>query len=68
MKKITGRPKKLRAVHALTNTYPGVAAEIRAVAEFVRRGLKVSKPYWTDDKIDLLMLIPEKSRPQYQCR
>ena len=62
MKKSTGRPKKLRAVHALTNTYSGVAAEIRAAAEFVRCGLKVSKPYWTDDEIDLLILMPEKTR------
>jgi hypothetical protein len=55
-------PKKVKAVHSLTNTYSGVAAEIRAAAEFVRCGLKVSKPYWTDDEIDLLILMPEKTR------
>ena len=55
-------PKKVKTVHSLTNTYSGVAGEMRAAAEFVRCGLKVSKPYWTDDEVDLLILIPEKDR------
>jgi hypothetical protein len=49
-------PKGFRRVHALTNTFSGVAGEARVAAEFVRCGLRVSKPYWTDDEVDLLVL------------
>jgi hypothetical protein len=46
----------LRRVHALTNTFSGVAAEARVAAEMVRCGLRVAKPYWTDDEVDLIVL------------
>jgi hypothetical protein len=42
--------------HALTNTFSGVAGEARVAAELVRCGIRVAKPYWTDDEIDLLVL------------
>lgn len=46
----------IRRVHALTNTFSGVAAEARVAAEMVRCGLRVAKPYWTDDEVDLIVL------------
>ncbi len=48
--------KGFRRVHALKNTFSGVAGEARVAAEFVRCGLRVAKPYWTDDEVDLLVL------------
>ena len=49
-------PSPIQAPHALTNTFSGVAGEARVAAELVRCGLKVAKPYWTDDSTDLLVL------------
>jgi hypothetical protein len=49
-------PKPIRRVHALTNTFSGVAGEARVAAEFVRCGLRVAKPYWTDDEADLILI------------
>jgi hypothetical protein len=46
----------LRRVHALTNTFSGVAAEARVAAELVRCGLRAAKPYWADDEVDLIVL------------
>lgn len=46
----------IRRVHALTNTFSGVAAEARVAAELVRCGLRAAKPYWTDDEVDLIVL------------
>lgn len=43
-------------IHALTNTFSGVAGEARVAAELVRCGLLVAKPYWTDDEADLILL------------
>jgi hypothetical protein len=48
-----------RRIHALEKTFSGVAAEARIVAELVRCGLKVAKPYWTNDEMDLLILYHE---------
>jgi hypothetical protein len=48
--------KGFRRVHALKNTFSGVAGEARVAAEFVRCGLRVAKPYWTDDEADLLVI------------
>lgn len=47
---------RFNRVHALTNTFSGVAGEARVAAELVRCGLRVAKPYWTDDEADLLVL------------
>jgi hypothetical protein len=46
----------IRRIHALENTFSGVAGEARIAAEFVRCGLRVAKPYWTDDEVDLVVL------------
>jgi hypothetical protein len=46
----------IRRIHALSNTFSGAAGEARVAAEFVRCGLRVAKPYWTDDEVDLLLL------------
>lgn len=48
--------RKIRRVHALTNSFSGVAAEARVAAEMVRCGLRAAKPYWTDDEVDLIVL------------
>jgi len=48
-------------VHALTNTFSGVAGEARIAAEFVRCGFRVADPYWTDDEVDLLVLEREEN-------
>lgn len=53
---IVTRMAMIRRVHALTNTFSGVAAEARVAAEMVRCGLRVAKPYWTDDEVDLIVL------------
>lgn len=49
--------KPFRAVHALTNTFSGVAGEARVAAELVRCGLRVARPMWTDDETDLIILV-----------
>jgi hypothetical protein len=49
-------PGTFHRVHSLTNTFSGVAGEARIAAELVRCGLRVAKPYWTDDESDLLVL------------
>lgn len=49
-------PRPFRRVPALTNTFSGVAGEARVAAEFVRCGLRVAKPYWTDDEADLVLI------------
>jgi hypothetical protein len=46
----------IRRLHALNNNFSGVAAEARIAAELVRCGLRVAKPYWTDDEVDLIVL------------
>jgi hypothetical protein len=48
--------KRIRRIHALTNTFSGIAGEARIAAEFVRCGFRVAKPYWSDDEVDLLVL------------
>lgn len=48
-------------MHALTNTFSGVAGEARIAAEFVRCGFRVADPYWTDDEVDLLVLEREEN-------
>lgn len=48
--------RSMRRVHSLKNTFSGVAAEARVAAEMVRCGLRVAKPYWTDDECDLIIL------------
>ena len=46
----------VRRVHALTNTFSGAAGESRVAAELIRCGIRVAKPCWTDDEVDLLVL------------
>jgi hypothetical protein len=46
----------IRRIHALTNTFSGIAGEARIAAELVRCGFRVAKPYWCDDEVDLLVL------------
>jgi hypothetical protein len=46
----------MHRIHALTNTFSGVAGEARVAAELVRCGFLVAKPYWTDDEADLIVL------------
>ena len=47
---------EMHRIHALTNTFSGVAGEARVAAELVRCGLLIAKPYWTDDEADLILL------------
>jgi hypothetical protein len=47
---------KVHRIHALTNTFSGVAGEARVAAELVRCGFLIAKPYWTDDEADLILL------------
>lgn len=49
--------QKLRRIPAVTNTFSGALGETRAVAELIRCGMKVAKPYWNDDEMDLLVFI-----------
>ena len=46
----------MHRIHALTNTFSGVAGEARVAAELVRCGFLIAKPYWTDDEADLILL------------
>jgi hypothetical protein len=46
----------MHRIHALTNTFSGVAGEARVAAELVRCGFLVAKPYWTDDEADLIII------------
>ena len=48
--------QRIRRIHALTNTFSGIAGEARIAAELVRCGFRVAKPYWSDDEVDLLVL------------
>lgn len=41
----------------MRNTFSGIAGEARVAAELVRCGLRVAKPYWADDEVDLLVLV-----------
>ena len=50
-------PSSFRRVPALTNTFSGVAGEARVAAELVRGGMKVARPYWTDDEADLVIIV-----------
>lgn len=47
---------EIHRIHALTNTFSGVAGEARVAAELVRCGFLIAKPYWTDDEADLILL------------
>jgi hypothetical protein len=57
MKKRTLSPIK-RPHGLISPSASGVAAEARVAAELLRCALKVAKPFWTDDEVDLLVLHP----------
>jgi hypothetical protein len=46
---------RISRVYALTNTASGVAGEAAVTAALLRAGLRVARPLWTDDEIDLLV-------------
>lgn len=48
--------------HTLDETYAGVAGELRVAAELVRCGMRVAKPYWTNDEADLVVLYGTRGR------
>lgn len=50
-------PQKLRRIHAVTNTFSGALGEARTAAELIRCKIRVAKPYWDDDEMDLLVFI-----------
>ena len=52
----------VKGLYALTNTASGVAGEASVTAAFLRVGLRVAKPYWADNEVDLLVLWEEASR------
>jgi hypothetical protein len=49
--------RPIRRPHYLFNTFSGVAGEGRVAAEFVRCGFRVARPLWTDDEVDLLVIM-----------
>lgn len=53
---------KVKRVYALTNTASGVAGEAAVTAALLRAGLRVAKPFWTDNEVDLLVFWEEGSR------
>ncbi len=53
---------RVKRPHALNNTYSGVAGELRVAAELVRCGMRVAKPYWTNDEADLVVLYGTRGR------
>lgn len=46
----------LRPRYALQNTFSGHAGELAVSALFLRAGLRVAKPFWSDDYSDLLII------------
>jgi hypothetical protein len=52
----------MHRIHALSNTFSGVAGEARVAAELVRCGFLVAKPYWTDDEADLILFDRRRSQ------
>jgi hypothetical protein len=52
---------QMKRLNVLRNTYSGVIGEMAIATALIRRGYKVAKPYWNDDVIDLLVLLPHES-------
>jgi len=52
---------KVKRLYALNNTASGVAGEAAVTAALLRAGLRLAKPYWTDNEVDLLVLWEESS-------
>lgn len=50
-------PYKLKRIPTVTNTFSGALGEARIAAELIRCGIKVAKPYWNDDEMDLLAFL-----------
>lgn len=47
--------KKVERAYGLTNSFSGTVGEMAVAAHLVRCGLRVAKPYWSDNEIDLLV-------------